>query len=455
MQNYENISNEKNLISKKIDSFFKNFSIYKYLYTANIKKIKGYNVKDVIIKIAELPFKHKNFYQGIVEEKNIEFNKNVAYDFLNNCNYNWRKFLLNIVVIIINTFFKTLTKETREDVIIIDDTSHPRNCSKKVELLAKLHDHVTGKFLKGFRILSLCWSDGNSLLPIDFSLLSSNKAENRYQEINDKIDKRSCGYQRRKEAISKSTDLILPMVKRALRYGIKAKYILFDSWYSFPSLIIPLKAMIDVICMVKKMPNVYYYKDNQSFTLCQLYKEIKKRRGKANIKGSQIVQIRNEYQELEVKIVFVKNRNKRSDWLAILSTDITLSDEEIVRIYGKRWDIEVFFKMIKQCLNLNKEVALRNFDGIIAHTTIVMFRYVFLSVEQRNSTDGKTFGGMFREVIEEMEDITVIEALNRILILAFEKIRELDDISKEKIDEILDIFMGVVMKEYGLICSAA
>jgi len=292
MQNYENISNEKNLISKKIDSFFKNFSIYKFLYTANIKKIKGYNVKDVMIKIAELPFKHKNFYQGIVEDKNIEFNKNVAYDFLNNCNHNWRKFLLNIVLIIINTFFKTLKKETREDVIILDDTSHPRNRSKKVELLAKIHDHVTNKFLNGFRILSLCWSDGNSLLPIDFALLSSNKAENRYQEINDKIDKRSCGYQRRKEAISKSTDLILPMVKRALRYGIKAKYILFDSWYSFPSLIIPLKSMIDVICMVKKMPKVYYYIENQSFTLCQLYREIKKRRGKANIKGSQLVQIR-------------------------------------------------------------------------------------------------------------------------------------------------------------------
>ncbi len=146
MQNYENISNEKNLISKRIDSFFKNFSIYKFLYTANIKKIKGYNVKDVIIKIAELPFKHKNFYQGIVEDKDIEFNKNVAYDFINNCNYNWRKFLLNIVVIIINTFFKTLTKETREDVIILDDTSHPRNCSKKVELLAKLYDQVPENF---------------------------------------------------------------------------------------------------------------------------------------------------------------------------------------------------------------------------------------------------------------------------------------------------------------------
>ena len=35
-----------------------------------------------------------------------------------------------------------------------------------------------------------------------------------------------------------------------------------------------------------------------------------------------------------------------------LSTDLTLSDEEVVRIYGKRWDIEVFFKMTKSYLCL-------------------------------------------------------------------------------------------------------
>lgn len=34
-----------------------------------------------------------------------------------------------------------------------------------------------------------------------------------------------------------------------------------------------------------------------------------------------------------VKVVFVQNRNKRSGWLAILSTDCTLSEQDIVRIY--------------------------------------------------------------------------------------------------------------------------
>lgn len=43
---------------------------------------------------------------------------------------------------------------------------------------------------------------------------------------------------------------------------------------------------------------------------------------------------------IPVKIVFVRNRNKKSECLYVLSTDISLSDVEIVRIYGKRWSIE-------------------------------------------------------------------------------------------------------------------
>jgi hypothetical protein len=35
----------------------------------------------------------------------------------------------------------------------------------------------------------------------------------------------------------------------------------------------------------------------------------------------------------------------KKDWLALLSTDTTLADEDIVRICGKRWDIENIFFM--------------------------------------------------------------------------------------------------------------
>ena len=47
-------------------------------------------------------------------------------------------------------------------------------------------------------------------------------------------------------------------------------------------------------------------------------------------------------QFIPVKILFLKNRNKKSDWIALICTDEKLADDEIIRIYGKRWDIEVF-----------------------------------------------------------------------------------------------------------------
>lgn len=43
---------------------------------------------------------------------------------------------------------------------------------------------------------------------------------------------------------------------------------------------------------------------------------------------------------IPAKIPFIRNRNERSEWLVILSTDTTLDNEEIMRIYGMRWDIE-------------------------------------------------------------------------------------------------------------------
>jgi SRSO17 transposase len=285
-------------------------------------------------------------------------------------------------------------------------------------------------------------------MPVDFALLSSNKKANRYQEMNENIDKRSCGYRRRKEAISKSTELIVPMLKRALNSGIKAKYLLMDSWFGFPSIITPICKMINVICMVKNMKTIFYYQEGKSFTLSQLYKKTKKRRGRAAIKGSQIVEIKHGEQIIEAKIVFVKNRNKKREWLAILSTDVQLTDEEIVRIYGKRWDIEVFFKMMKQNLNLNGEVELRSYDGMIAHITIVMLRYIFLTVEQRNAADDKTFGGVFRDMLDEMDDITIMEALYRILNIIFDEIRQIEYISKEIVDKIMDILLGIVIEKY-------
>ena len=150
-------------------------------------------------------------------------------------------------------------------------------------------------------------------------------------------------------------------------------------------------------------------------------------------------------QEQKVKVVFVRHRHKR-DWLAIFSTRIDLEPKEIVRIYGKRWDIEVFFKIMKHHLNLEKEAQLRDYDGIIGHTTIAMARYIFLAVEQRCHDDPKTIGSLFFACSEEIKDLSLIEALQRLLALALDKVRSSGEFAEDVVFAMIDAIMGATVE---------
>ena len=285
-------------------------------------------------------------------------------------------------------------------------------------------------------------SDGASFLPLDFVMCSSAKAAKRLQYIRKVLDKRTCGYKRRLEAITKSTDHLEDMVKRALTLGIKADYILMDSWFCWPKILAKLGEHLPVISMAKDMPKVFYSHQGQWVRLSALYKRIRKRRGKARILASVVVET---VQKQKVKIVFVRHRHKR-DWLAIISTKIDLNAEEIVRIYGKRWDIEVFFKMTKHYLNLEREAQLRDFDGIIGHTTIAMVRYIFLAIEQRCHDDQKTIGGLFFACSEEIKDLTLLEALQRLLTFVSDKIRSSGEFAEDVVIAMIDAIMGAAIE---------
>ena len=151
----------------------------------------------------------------------------------------------------------------------------------------------------------------------------------------------------------------------------------------------------------------------------------------------------------KAKIIFVSCDKKRG-WLALFSTDITIADEEMIRLYGKRWDIEVFFKMCKHHLKLVKEIQIRNYDGLIGHTSLVMIRYNILSLFQRESIDDRSFGDIFRVCYEELANITFIDALKRILELAMAVLRKTYNLSKKVIDSMLDVIMGEAIAYFGL-----
>lgn len=409
-------------VQGQIDQFFSRFRIGSLLHRCGVRKRNGHSVRSLIQTIFTLPFVGKNFFRGIVINGALPFGKDAAYEVLKGSTYNWRRLLLLLAVRLFHQFDR-LTSDERDCVLIIDDSTYDRSRSKAVELLTRVWDHSDGRFIKGFRMLTLCWSDGASCLPVDFSLLSSKEASKRLCGTRKHLDKRCCAYQRRKEAIKKATSQLEVMVKRALTAGIRAKYLLMDSWFTMPATVIALAEHLPVIGMVKKTSKVFYGFQGQRLDVKSIYRRLSKKRGRAKILASTVVALN---EKVSAKLVFVRDRRKK-DWLVILSTDTELSDADIVRTYGKRWDIEVFFKMAKQHLKLAKEIQCRDFDALIAHTSIVFMRYMFLAYQCRMLTDHRSFGDLFHACCEELYDITFMQALLRILSLATERMRQLGE----------------------------
>jgi len=435
-------SSNENAVSSKIDNFFSTFFIYKLLKSSNFYKEGGVQCVVLLKQLFGLVFSGKNLYRTLdMKPEDVSFKKNTAYRFLNSCSHNWSKLLLLLATAIINVM-NNLTSDDRTSVFIVDDSLFDRGRSKKVELLSRVFDHTTRKFVKGFKMLTLGWSDGTSFIPVAFSLLSSRHEKKLICPADRSLDKKSVGCRKRSEAMENATDIMLKLLDSAK--GIPAKYLLFDSWFAFPKTIANVvKRKIDVICMLKISSKIHYLYDGEWMNLKAIYTRLGQT-SKGNIIGSVIAGIRESKkcpETISVKIVFVKDRNSKN-WLAVLSTDTKISNEEVVRIYGKRWDIEVFFKMSKSYLALAKEFQGRSYNMMVAHTTIVFMRYAMLSMESRNSSDQRTIGDLFYYFCDEAEDIKFSTSLFLIMELLKKVLYENPVISEDVMNQILDSFIN-------------
>ena len=408
-------------VTTEVSKLFKVLKINQLLRTANIRKANGVKVQQIFEFIFLLAFLGKKMNRLLNSKRGQDLpGKDSYYRFLNNPQYGWRRFLLQLSLQVTDAFDR-LTSDKRVRVFILDDSILSRSRSKQTELLARVFDHTSSRFVKGFTMLTLGWSDGCSFVPIDFAMLSSAKAENRYNETSDHIDKRTHGAKRRAEAIISKTDNVLRLIQNALDTGLTADYVLMDSWFTTEPMI---KAILDkrlhTIGMVKQLKQRYSY-NGQDMSLAELRATLSAT-SRSEIIGSRYVQTK---QGIPVKIVFIQNRNNKREWLAILTTDTTLEDQEIIRVYGMRWSIEVFFKSAKSLLKLGSEFQGRNYDMLIAHTTIVFTRYILLEWERRNNQDSRSYGEIFYLFCDEIQDIDYQTAIRQLLFFIAEMLGKL------------------------------
>lgn len=408
---YQNEQNENT--QNKFFYTIKELEIGKLMRKSNITKNCGISAFEIFQFLLLLVFQGKNLFRFLNSKyKEKAVSKNTYYRFLNETSYNWKKFLL-LLSAKVTAVFSHLTRPERIKAFVLDDSVVARNRSKNVELLAKVYDHVEHKFKRGFTMLTLGWTDGYSFVPVGFNMLSSASKSNRYQEISEGIDHRTNGYKFRKESMLSKPEAAKKMLIYALNSGIVADYVLMDTWFTTePMIQSVLELGLDVIGMVKQLKQRYYY-NGKAYTLHELKKFVRYT-GPTNTFGSLHVTTKNG---IHVKIVFVRNRNKKSECLYILSTDMSLSDSEIVRIYGNRWSIECFFKATKSFLKLGTEFQCRNYNAMISHTTIVFTRYILLEWMRRNANDERSYGELFYMLCDDISDMDLTTALQSLMAL--------------------------------------
>lgn len=132
---------------------------------------------------------------------------------------------------------------------------------------------------------------------------------------------------------------------------------------------------------------------------------------------------------IPVKIVFVRNRNKKS---------------------------ECFFKASKSFLKLGSEFQSRSYGAMVSHTTIVFTRYIVLEWIRRNQNDQKSYGELFFMYCEDIQDMDLTNALQSLMALFVEHISTLSaditSVRKSKVTEWIASQAGFIQALLGSIC---
>ena len=269
----QNHSDEKDLVDC-VQRFFSKHHVGKLLAKCNGMKEKGISPVSLLrCKLSNIFVGRSMYMQRRTGSFKEEFSKNTFYRFLNSAKTNWLRFTSLLAADIVNNDIKGLTNDSRKNVFIIDDSLFNRTSCKKTELGSKVFDHTDMHFKKGFRMLTLSWSDGNTLIPVNSCLLASAKDTNIIGPVKT-FDNRTVAGKRRKLAQTKAPEAMMTLLDIALSAGMKADYVLFDSWFSNPAQVTDIHSKgMNVIAMIKKSSRIKYSYCGEQLNIKEIFGE--------------------------------------------------------------------------------------------------------------------------------------------------------------------------------------
>ena len=112
---------------------------------------------------------HSYFSRQFGKLGDREGSKNPYYDVLGNENISWRTILYLFAKRYLNLSGRIVEYSGKIRALIFDDSPIEKS-GKKIEAVSKMHDHVIGRYIFGYKLLICGYWDGDNFIPVDFSL---------------------------------------------------------------------------------------------------------------------------------------------------------------------------------------------------------------------------------------------------------------------------------------------
>jgi len=374
----------------------------------------------------------------------IKGGKNQFYRFLTRPLMDWRRLLLATA----KSFFRIVKEEStdpeQEHYFILDDTTLEKTgiC---MEGISRVFDHVAQKSVLGYKLLMLAVTDKKSTVPLDFSIHAESGKKKNFgltrKQLSDRFSKKrpvgTCSREREEELLMEKPQAAIKMIRRAVKNGFIARYLLADKWFFGKDFIREVRriktGLIHIVTLLKnKCTNftvngkkisakvlISQHERKGDFISCRRYKSI-------------YVRIRAEYDGIPVQL-FIIRYGRSSKYEVLVTTDMKLNFVSAFELYQVRWNIEVLFYETKQHLELGRCQSL-DLDAQIADSTLAFIAYSVISLRKRFS-DYETFGDLFRDIRDGLLELTFVERLLPVIAELLERIARLFD---STLDELLE-----------------
>jgi hypothetical protein len=403
----------------------------------SIKK-KGFSFEAIFSILICLPFLGQKTVHSAYKSPfaaYFEARKDVFYRLKNNSAINWRSILWLFAKKFVQTTALEAPAAGSPKCLLIDD-SFLEKSGRCIERVSRMWDHVTGRYLLGFKMLTLAYWDGTSCIPVDFSLhreRGRNKEKPfglRVKDLKKQYKKdrpqNSQGHKRSLETDIDKIKCAIKMIKRAFSKKLEVDYLLMDSWFTcwaFVELVKKAKNRTVHLLGMYKTPKTKFCYNEKQFTHSQILNELGKpkrcRKLKLYYKEAVV-----EWSTENIKMFFSK-QGKNGKWRVFITTDTSLTFIKMIEIYQIRWTIEVLFKECKQLLNLGKCQS-NDFDAQIAETTLTLVQYIMLTLKYRFDTY-ESKGALFVELQNSIQEYRLNERLWGLFLEILKLIEEIFD----------------------------